>query len=159
MTDTLLKNIRIAGCDPAAGEPFGAIAADAVALREDRIDWIGPLESAPTAKETIDGDGAWLTPGFVDCHTHLVFGGNRAAEFAERLRGVPYEDIARRGGGILSTVRATRNATEGELFTSGLARLASLVAEGVTTVEIKSGYGLDLENELTPSAPRLVSRS
>ena len=104
-------------------------------------------EFAPTT-QIIKGNGKLITPGLIDCHTHLVFGGNRADEWESRLRGESYEAIAKAGGGILSTVRHTRSANEDELLCSAKSRLANLIAEGVTTVEIKSGYGLDLENEL-----------
>ena len=113
------------------------------------IEWIGPRSQAPTADyaQVHDLQGAWVTPGLIDCHTHTVFGGNRSGEFEQRLQGVSYADIAAQGGGIASTVRATRAATEDELFASAHKRLRSLLRDGVTTVEIKSGYGLDLVNE------------
>lgn len=113
------------------------------------IEWIGPRSQAPTADyaQVHDLQGAWVTPGLIDCHTHTVFGGNRSGEFEQRLEGVSYADIAAQGGGIASTVRATRAATEDELFASAEKRLRSLLRDGVTTVEIKSGYGLDLANE------------
>ena len=113
------------------------------------IEWIGPRNQAPTADyaQVHDLQGAWVTPGLIDCHTHTVFGGNRSGEFEQRLEGVSYADIAARGGGIASTVRATRAATEDELFASAEKRLRSLLRDVVTTVEIKSGYGLDLANE------------
>ncbi|AUZ44332.1 MULTISPECIES: imidazolonepropionase [Pseudomonas] len=113
------------------------------------IEWIGPRSQAPTADyaQVHDLQGAWVTPGLIDCHTHTVFGGNRSGEFEQRLEGVSYADIAARGGGIASTVRATRAATEDQLFASAEKRLRSLLRDGVTTVEIKSGYGLDLANE------------
>ncbi|MFY0749355.1 imidazolonepropionase [Pseudomonas sp. NFACC25] len=113
------------------------------------IEWIGPRSEVPTADyaQVHDLQGAWVTPGLIDCHTHAVFGGNRSGEFEQRLEGVSYADIAAKGGGIASTVRATRAATEDELFASAYKRLRSLLRDGVTTVEIKSGYGLDLANE------------
>ncbi|MBB6289836.1 MULTISPECIES: imidazolonepropionase [unclassified Pseudomonas] len=113
------------------------------------IEWIGPRSEVPTADyaQVHDLQGAWVTPGLIDCHTHTVFGGNRSGEFEQRLEGVSYADIAAKGGGIASTVRATRAATEDELFASAHKRLRSLLRDGVTTVEIKSGYGLDLANE------------
>jgi len=113
------------------------------------IEWIGPRSEVPTADyaQVHDLHGAWVTPGLIDCHTHAVFGGNRSGEFEQRLEGVSYADIAAKGGGIASTVRATRAATEDELFASAHKRLRSLLRDGVTTVEIKSGYGLDLANE------------
>lgn len=113
------------------------------------IEWIGPRSQVPTAEyaQVHDLQGAWVTPGLIDCHTHTVFGGNRSGEFEQRLEGVSYAEIAAKGGGIASTVRATRAATEDELFASAHKRLRSLLRDGVTTVEIKSGYGLDLANE------------
>ncbi|RMO54771.1 hypothetical protein ALQ29_04813 [Pseudomonas marginalis pv. marginalis] len=113
------------------------------------IEWIGPRSQVPTADyaQVHDLQGAWVTPGLIDCHTHTVFGGNRSGEFEQRLEGVSYAEIAAKGGGIASTVRATRAATEDELFASAEKRLRSLLRDGVTTVEIKSGYGLDLVNE------------
>ncbi|HCT07334.1 imidazolonepropionase [Pseudomonas sp. P7548] len=113
------------------------------------IEWIGPRSQVPTAEyaQVHDLQGAWVTPGLIDCHTHTVFGGNRSGEFEQRLQGVSYAEIAAKGGGIASTVRATRAATEDELFASAEKRLRSLLRDGVTTVEIKSGYGLDLVNE------------
>ena len=113
------------------------------------IEWIGPRSQVPTADyaQVHDLQGAWVTPGLIDCHTHTVFGGNRSGEFEQRLEGVSYAEIAAKGGGIASTVRATRAASEDELFASAHKRLRSLLRDGVTTVEIKSGYGLDLANE------------
>ncbi|NOG69863.1 imidazolonepropionase [Roseicella sp. DB1501] len=131
------------------GEGLGLVEDGAVATRGGRIAWVGPRAALPgPAAETVDCAGAWILPGLIDCHTHLVFGGDRAAEFEQRLEGASYEDIARAGGGILSTVRATRAASEEALLAAARPRLAALMAEGVTTVEIKSGYGLDLETEL-----------
>ncbi len=113
------------------------------------IEWIGPRSQAPAANyaQVHDLQGAWVTPGLIDCHTHTVFGGNRSGEFEQRLEGVSYAEIAAKGGGIASTVRATRAASEDELFASAHKRLRSLLRDGVTTVEIKSGYGLDLASE------------
>ena len=113
------------------------------------IEWVGPRSQVPAADyaQVHDLRGAWVTPGLIDCHTHTVFGGNRSGEFEQRLEGVSYAEIAAKGGGIASTVRATRAATEDELFASAEKRLRSLLRDGVTTVEIKSGYGLDLANE------------
>ncbi|ROM55816.1 imidazolonepropionase [Pseudomonas rhodesiae] len=113
------------------------------------IEWIGPRSQAPRADyaQVHDLQGAWVTPGLIDCHTHTVFGGNRSGEFEQRLEGVSYAEIAAQGGGIASTVRATRAASEDELFASAHKRLRSLLRDGVTTVEIKSGYGLDLASE------------
>ncbi|KAA8560121.1 Imidazolonepropionase [Pseudomonas extremaustralis] len=113
------------------------------------IEWIGPRSQVPTLDyaQVHDLQGAWVTPGLIDCHTHTVFGGNRSGEFEQRLEGVSYAEIAAQGGGIASTVRATRAASEDELFESSRKRLRSLLRDGVTTVEIKSGYGLDLASE------------
>jgi len=113
------------------------------------IEWIGPRCELPSvdAERTVDLAGAWVTPGLIDCHTHAVFGGNRSGEFEQRLQGVSYAEIAAQGGGIASTVRATRAASEDELFASARQRVQALMRDGVTTVEIKSGYGLDLANE------------
>lgn len=113
------------------------------------IEWIGPRADVPSvaADRVVDLGGAWLTPGLIDCHTHAVFGGNRSGEFEQRLQGVSYAEIAAQGGGIASTVRATRAASEDELLASARQRVQALMRDGVTTIEIKSGYGLDLENE------------
>ena len=113
------------------------------------IEWIGPRAQLQISalERTVDLDGAWVTPGLIDCHTHVVFGGNRSDEFEQRLQGVSYAEIAVQGGGIASTVRATRAASEDELFASARQRVQALMRDGVTTLEIKSGYGLDLENE------------
>jgi imidazolonepropionase len=129
---------------------LGEVKSAAIACAHGRIAFAGAMEDLPKgwdAGEAIDCEGRWITPGLVDCHTHLVFGGNRAAEFEMRLRGVGYEEIARAGGGILSTVKATRQASEGELVRAALPRLDHLIAEGATTIEVKSGYGLDTQSE------------
>lgn len=137
----------------AGEEPYGAIRDAVLATRDGRIAWLGKAVDAPrelvaNPAQTLDAAGGWATPGLIDCHTHLVFGADRAHEFEMRLQGASYEDIARAGGGILSTVKATRAASEDELFASASARLATLLAHGVTSVEIKSGYGLDVGSEL-----------
>ncbi|HEY2809641.1 MAG TPA: imidazolonepropionase [Steroidobacteraceae bacterium] len=139
------RNAQLATCDGQAR----LIPDGAMLTRGGRIEWVGrESERTHTAPaEVHDLGGAWVTPGLIDCHTHLVFAGNRANEYAQRLRGVRYEDIARAGGGILSTVRAVRDASESELFDQSVPRLAALLSEGVTTVEIKSGYGLTLADE------------
>lgn len=132
------------------GVPYGAIEHGAILVRDGRIAWVGAAADLPShhAAEIDHLDGAWVTPGLIDCHTHLVFGGDRSAEFEQRLGGATYEEIARAGGGIVSSVAATRAASEDELLASALDRLAGLTATGVTTLEIKSGYGLDRETEL-----------
>ncbi|TXS96067.1 imidazolonepropionase [Parahaliea maris] len=147
--DWLITNLRLATLLP-DGEPYGTITAGAMALAGDRILYAGTEADLPdlAPRHHLDGRGRWATPGLVDCHTHLVFGGSRAAEFEQRLLGASYEDIARAGGGILSTVHATREASEADLLASARTRLARLVEEGVTTIEIKSGYGLTLADEL-----------
>ena len=131
-------------------EAYGSVAPGALAAKDGRIAWLGPMAELPTleAAETVDLEGRWVTPGLVDCHTHLVYGGDRAGEFERRLEGASYEEIAKAGGGIVSTVRATRADGEDELVVQSRPRLDALMAEGVTTVEIKSGYGLDAENEV-----------
>jgi imidazolonepropionase len=135
------------------GASYGAVERGAVAAKDGKIAWAGFAADLPKppdelACEVRRCEGAWITPGLVECHTHLVFGGDRAREFEMRLQGKSYEEIARAGGGIVSTVAATRAATKEELVESAARRLGGLTREGVTTVEIKSGYGLDLENEL-----------
>ena len=147
--DTLLRNVHLATMTE-GGVPYGAIANGALAVQDGRIAWLGAEADLPheEAASVIDGAGGWLTPGLIDCHTHLVFGGDRAGEFEQRLQGVSYEEIARAGGGIASTVAATRAASAAELRAAAQARLAALRAEGVTTVEIKSGYGLDRATEI-----------
>jgi imidazolonepropionase len=148
--DALWVNARLATMVP--GTPYGAIENGAVALSGKKILWVGksaelPSETRSGAAHVHDAEGRWITPGLVDCHTHLVYAGNRAREFEMRLQGASYEEIARQGGGIRSTVAATRSADETTLFQQSAKRLLSLLAEGVTTVETKSGYGLDLETE------------
>lgn len=143
--DKLWRHARLATM---TGGGLGVIEHGAVAAVGDTISYVGPDADAPDAAEIIDCDGRWITPGLIDCHTHLVHAGNRAKEFEARLNGATYEEIARAGGGILSTVTATRAASEDELVASALPRLDQLIGEGVTTVEIKSGYGLTLDDEL-----------
>ena len=147
--DLLLTDARIATMRQGAPD-YGTIEAGAIAIAGGKIDWIGATADLPgrNATETRSLAGRWLTPALIDCHTHLVFGGHRAEEYERRLRGVRYEDIAAEGGGILSTVTATRAASEEQLYADALPRLQALVREGVATVEVKSGYGLDLESEL-----------
>jgi imidazolonepropionase len=136
----------------AGTDPYGARPEAAIAVRAGRIAWIGATadaeaHAAARGIPTVDAAGAWITPGLIDCHTHLVYGGNRVAEFEQRLSGVSYEEIARAGGGIQSTVRASRAASHESLLQAARVRARRLMAEGVTTVEIKSGYGLELEAE------------
>ena len=146
MFDQVWLNCHVATMRDAT---LGIVENAAVAVNDGRIAWVGPLAALPqAAAREHDCGGAWLLPGLIDCHTHLVFAGDRAAEFEQRLGGASYEAIARAGGGILSTVRATRAADDAALLAAALPRLDGLLAEGVTTVEIKSGYGLDLDNEL-----------
>ena len=131
-------------------EGLGIIDHGLVACRDGRIAYAGSVDGAPAdldALEIVDCERRWITPGLIDCHTHLVYAGDRAQEFEQRLNGVSYEAIARAGGGILATVKATRAASEADLVAASLPRLDALLAEGVTTVEIKSGYGLALEHE------------
>ena len=161
---TLYINVNLATMDDGANS-YGEILNGALAISNGKITWLGKQSDLPGSLldsllgrsvdnsnkgfvEVIDGNGQWLTPGLIDCHTHLVYGGNRANEFEMRLQGKSYQEIANAGGGIISTVSATRNASEEELLASALPRLTALHHQGVTTVEIKSGYGLDTENEI-----------
>ena len=147
----LLTNATLATMDAADPAEFGLVRAGAVAIAGDRIAWAGPLSALPAewrGAETTDLAGRLVTPGLIDCHTHIVHGGNRAAEFEQRLQGASYEEIARAGGGIVSTVAATQALSEAQLLAQSLPRIDALLAEGVTTIEVKSGYGLDLETEL-----------
>ncbi|WP_374628329.1 imidazolonepropionase [Pannonibacter indicus] len=145
----LLSNARLVTLPEAGG--YGLVERGAVAIRDGRIEWAGPEADLPAvfaAYERRDLEGRLVTPAFIDCHTHLVHGGHRAREFEMRLEGASYEEVARAGGGIVSSVSATRAASEAELVASALPRLDALLAEGVAVVEIKSGYGLDIETEL-----------
>ena len=148
---TLWLNINLATMTEAAAG-YGEVTSAALAIADGKIVWLGKEADLPeyqkSTVEIIDGQGKWLTPGLIDCHTHLVYGGNRANEFEMRLQGKSYQQIAQAGGGIVATVKATRAATETELLASAFSRLTALHQEGVTTIEIKSGYGLDLENEM-----------
>ena len=154
--DTLWINLRLATMAEARPEAYGMLgeleADGALAISRGQIAWLGTMEQLPEYNEddvtVCDGAGRWMTPGLIDCHTHLVYGGNRAEEFELRLTGVDYEEIARRGGGILSTVKATRAASEEELYQSAARRLQHFLDEGVTGIEIKSGYGLATDSEL-----------
>ncbi|MDT8340461.1 MAG: imidazolonepropionase [Longimicrobiales bacterium] len=152
MYDTLWIDAHLATMLP-GGDPYGAVRDGALGVKDGRIAWVGPLTRLPgpaeaLAREVRSAGGGWITPGLVDCHTHAVFGGDRIEEFEARLRGEDYESQARRGGGILSTVRATRAAGEDTLTESATGRLAEFAREGVTTAEVKSGYGLDVSTEL-----------
>ena len=147
IADALWTNARLLTM---AGDGIGRVEPGAVAARAGRIVFAGPQDALPgdlRAERVVDCERRWIMPGLVDCHTHLVFGGDRAAEFEQRLAGATYEEIARAGGGIASTVQATRAASEEVLVASALRRLDRMIAEGVTTVEVKSGYGLELETE------------
>jgi imidazolonepropionase len=150
MWDRLLTNCNIATMDPSIAAPFGAIEDGAIGIQDGRILRVGRrVELAGyQAKQVEPLGGAWITPGLIDCHTHLVFAGNRANEFEQRLNGATYEEIALAGGGILSSVKATRAASLEELVAQSRPRLEALMRGGVTTVEIKSGYGLDIETEM-----------
>ena len=145
--DLVLTDAKLATM---AGDDYGVIVDGALAVKDRKIAWLGPQADLPRepAQKTRSLGGRWLTPALIDCHTHLVFGGSRADEFEQRLRGASYEDIARAGGGILSTVRATREASADKLYAAALPRVEALAAEGVGTIEIKSGYGLSIDSEL-----------
>lgn len=146
--DALWLDVHLLPLAPA--DPAATVRDGALAVRDGRIAWLGPRTALPegaTAASTHAGGGAWLLPGFIDCHTHVVHAGQRSEEFELRMQGQSYEAIARRGGGILNTVRATRAASEEELLAQSLPRVRNLMREGVTTLEIKSGYGLEPESE------------
>ena len=150
--DAIWLNLTAATMAP-GGAPYGLIDDAAIGVADGRIAHVGPRAALPAPPEALarvvrDGEGGVMTPGLIDCHTHLVYGGDRAREFEQRLAGVSYEVIARSGGGILATVRATRALDEAGLIAASLPRLDALLREGVTTVEIKSGYGLEAEAEL-----------
>lgn len=159
MDDAVWMNANLATMR--AGAPYGEVRDGAIAVRKGRIAWVGPRrEWRGRAHDEHDARGAWITPGLVDCHTHLVYAGNRANEFELRLKGASYEEIARAGGGIVSTVRATRAASKDELVALAAKRLVRWMREGVTVVEIKSGYGLEREAEMKmlSAAARLGSQ-
>jgi imidazolonepropionase len=146
----ILRNAKLATMAPGTAA-YGLVEHGALAIREGDIIWLGPESEMPTSMSVWpqeDLGGRLVTPALIDCHTHIVFGGNRAREFELRLEGASYEEVARAGGGILSTVTATRAAGEDDLHAGALARVDALLAEGVSTIEIKSGYGLDIETEL-----------
>jgi imidazolonepropionase len=147
MSDQLLTDIRVATM--VGG--YGLIDRASIAVKDGHIAWVGAEASLPaefSKLPTTSHQGRLVTPGLIDCHTHVVFGGNRAAEFEMRLKGASYEEVARAGGGIISTVKATRTATVDELVVSALPRVDAMLAEGVCVIEVKSGYGLDIETEL-----------
>jgi imidazolonepropionase len=152
VTLKLWTHCSIATLEPDAPHPFGLIDDAALVVEGERLRWVGPRRELPAdlrdqCTQTHDAGGALITPGLIDCHTHLVYGGDRAHEFELRLNGASYEDIAREGGGIASTVRHTREASLAELTRQSQVRLRQLMGEGVTTLEVKSGYGLALEQE------------
>lgn len=148
---TLYINVNLATMTD-GGKSYGEITQGALAISEGKIAWLGKEADLPhfdnEQTEVIDGKGQWLSPGLIDCHTHLVYGGNRANEFEMRLQGKSYQEIANAGGGIVSTVTATRKASEEELLEKALPRLQALHSQGVTTLEVKSGYGLDTSSEI-----------
>ncbi|WP_313492783.1 imidazolonepropionase [Stenotrophomonas sp.] len=146
--DTLWHNANLMTLDDATGG-LGSIRDGVVAARDGRILHVGPAAEAPAfeADNRVDCNGRWISPGLIDCHTHLVYAGNRAGEFEQRLQGVSYAQIAKAGGGIVSTVSATRQADDAALISASLPRLDAMLAEGITTIEIKSGYGLTLADE------------
>ncbi|WP_350998349.1 imidazolonepropionase [Shewanella sp. TB7-MNA-CIBAN-0143] len=150
--DQVWIDVNVATMDTNIQGAYGVIPQAAIAIKDGKIAWVGPRSELPEfdvlATPVYRGKGGWITPGLIDAHTHLVFAGNRANEFEQRLQGASYQDIARAGGGIISTVNACREADEAELFELGRQRLNALAREGVTTVEIKSGYGLNTETEL-----------
>jgi imidazolonepropionase len=153
MWDILLLDCHAATMVAAADRPYGAIHDAAIGIEGSRLSFVGTSETLPAAPEDCARrlrrlDGAWITPGLIDCHTHLVFGGNRAREWEMRGQGASYEEIARAGGGILATVRATREESLDSLAASAARRMRTMAGQGTTTVEVKSGYGLDLETEM-----------
>lgn len=143
--DHLWINARLATM--AGSVPYGLLENGAVAAKDGKICWVGPAGDAPEAAQTTDCEGRLITPGLVDCHTHLVYAGNRIGEWEMRLNGASYEEVARAGGGIVSTVKGVRGASEEQLVAETLPRLDGLIGEGVTTIEIKSGYGLSVQDE------------
>ncbi|MCL6415036.1 imidazolonepropionase [Aestuariirhabdus sp. Z084] len=148
--DSLWTNVRLATMDPEIDSGYGTIEDGALAISNGRIAWLGPANERPdiTPDQQHDGQGGWITPGLIDCHTHLVFAGNRCHEFALRQQGASYQQIAEQGGGIRGTVQATRASSEQQLFERASQHLQPFLDEGVTSIEIKSGYGLETETEL-----------
>lgn len=146
--DLVINNVRIASMQK-NGEPYGHLTQSSVAIKNGKVFAIfDASEESYESTQTFDGQNKWLLPGFIDCHTHLVFGGNRANEFEQRLQGKTYTEIAQQGGGIQGTVNATRESSEQTLLQGAIKRAARLVEEGVTSIEVKSGYGLDMQTEL-----------
>ncbi|AGH42317.1 imidazolonepropionase [Paraglaciecola psychrophila] len=146
--DVVIENVRIASMQK-NGKAYGILSQSCVAIKDGKVLAIfGSSDTSYQSSKKVDGENKWLLPGFIDCHTHLVYGGNRANEFEQRLQGKTYTEIAQQGGGIQGTVNATRDASELTLLTSAIKRAARLVKEGVTCIEVKSGYGLDLDTEL-----------
>lgn len=147
--DWIIENVKLATMQN-NGESYGKIEDGLLAVHNKHIAWLGKRSQAPVFQGAtrVDGQGGWLTPGLIDCHTHLVYAGSRATEFEQRLQGMSYTEIAQQGGGIMNTVTATRNADTETLLQTALLRLKKLCNEGITTIEIKSGYGLDLDTEL-----------
>lgn len=145
--DWIINNIHLATMS--GEQAYGEVKNACLAVSEGKIIYAGKTKDCPChSQQMIDGQGGWLTPGLIDCHTHLIYAGNRAVEFEQRLKGVSYAEIARNGGGIQRTVNATRAATHQQLFDLAVPRLQALMNEGVTTVEIKSGYGLNADSEI-----------
>ncbi len=148
----LLTNATLAAMTTGLNDqPYGMIESGAIVIKDNKISWVGSMVDLPTNysnEKVLDLENRVVTPAFIDCHTHIVHGGNRAREFEMRLQGASYEEVARAGGGIVSTVSDTRAASEDELVRSALPRLDALIAEGVSCVEVKSGYGLDVDTEL-----------
>lgn len=144
--DRIWRNARLATCH---GDGYGLVEDGSLASKDGMLVWAGPEKEMPdfNADDVVDVKNRWITPGLIDCHTHLVYAGNRAREFEQRLNGATYEEISKAGGGIVSTVDATRKASLEDLVRQSLPRLDHLIADGVTTIEIKSGYGLDTETE------------
>ncbi|MFT6528539.1 MAG: imidazolonepropionase [Psychrosphaera sp.] len=150
VVDLVINNVHVMTMSSTVNNAYGLIQDGLVAIHNQNIVWVGEQKQSPNfqAVETVNGQGKYLSPGLIDCHTHLVFAGNRANEFEQRLTGVSYEEIAKQGGGIISTVKATRAATEQELLDLAIKRATQLMSEGVTSLEIKSGYGLDTDTEI-----------
>ena len=148
--DTLFINANLATMDPNIDAPYGTIEDGALGVKDGRIAWVGEMDDLPKhkANEVRDCKNEWMTPGLVDCHTHIVFGGNRAREFEQRLQGASYANIAKAGGGIVSTVKATREIGANDLYVKSSNRLIEMLHQGVTTIEAKSGYGLDTQTEI-----------